>query len=220
MELTEAIIRIMEAFLVSCFIGIDREKTKRPAGLRTHVIVALGACLVTIAPLMYATEGISMDVTRLAAQVISGIGFLGAGTILRYRENVIGLTTAASLWASACLGVAAGLGAHAITILTGLLIITVLKVVPYIERRFFNKNTEFHIIISMKKDQNDLMAISQIMKEKNINIKSVNIELDENERKVYKFNLIAKDVFKKDEFMLELYKIDLLSLQEYEDFDN
>jgi len=213
----EMMVRILEAFLLSAIIGIDREKTGRPAGLKTHVIVALGACLVTIAPNYIKAN---VDITRMPGQVLSGIGFLGAGTILRYGENVVGLTTAASLWTSACLGIAAGLGAHSVAIITCLIIVTSLKLIPYLERKFLNKKTDFYIRLSLEKAKSDLVTISNIMKEKSINIKSAHVELDEKGNKIYKFYLSAKDIDTKINFLTELYKLDLVTVVEEEDVEN
>ena len=113
--------RLLCAMLVGLVIGTEREYTHRPAGMRTHILVALGACAVMITGQLIFTEyrayGASPDPARLAAQVITGVGFLGAGTILREGINVKGLTTAASLWSVACLGIAAGGGYYAVALI-------------------------------------------------------------------------------------------------------
>ena len=99
------------AALFSGIIGFEREHSHRPAGFRTHVLVAVSSALVMLTS-VYITEsrGLDADVTRMSAQVLSGIGFLGAGTILREGFSVKGLTTAASLWAVSCIGIAVGSG--------------------------------------------------------------------------------------------------------------
>ena len=106
--------RFLCAMIVGVVIGTEREYTHRPAGMRTHILVALGACAVMVTGQLifaeYKPYGGAPDPARLAAQVITGVGFLGAGTILREGANVKGLTTAASLWSVACLGIAAGGG--------------------------------------------------------------------------------------------------------------
>lgn len=118
--------RLLCAMLVGMVIGTEREYTHRPAGMRTHILVALGACAVMITGqlifVQYRVYGGTSDPARLSAQVITGVGFLGAGTILREGTNVKGLTTAASLWAVACLGIAAGAGYY-IVALTGMVFI-------------------------------------------------------------------------------------------------
>ena len=124
--LGEICLRLFCAMLVGMVIGTEREYTNRPAGMRTHILVALGACAVMITGQMIFTQyralGGSPDPSRLSAQVITGVGFLGAGTILREGANVKGLTTAASLWAVACLGIAAGGGYYSVA-LTGMIFI-------------------------------------------------------------------------------------------------
>lgn len=108
----EALIRILIALVCGGIIGYERESKNRPAGLRTHMLVCIGASLVMVVS-QFLFEKYSPGVTdpaRLGAQVISGIGFLGAGTIIRDRFNVTGLTTAATLWVVACIGLAIGSG--------------------------------------------------------------------------------------------------------------
>ena len=118
--LGEICLRLLCAMIVGMVIGTEREYTNRPAGMRTHILVALGAASVMITGqmifLQYSALGATPDPSRLSAQVITGVGFLGACTILREGTNVKGLTTAASLWAVACLGIAAGAGYYAIAL--------------------------------------------------------------------------------------------------------
>lgn len=105
-------LRLVLAAVCGGIIGLDRGKKRRPAGFRTHVLVCVGSALAMLTNQYVVTIlGIGEDTTRLGAQVISGIGFLGAGTILvTGKQQVKGLTTAAGLWASACMGLAAGIG--------------------------------------------------------------------------------------------------------------
>ncbi len=114
-------LRLLCAMLVGMIIGIEREYTHRPAGMRTHILVSLGACAVMITGQLifaqYREYGSNADPARLAAQVIAGVGFLGAGTIMREGVNVKGLTTAASVWCVACLGIAAGGGYYAVALI-------------------------------------------------------------------------------------------------------
>lgn len=107
----DAIVKLGLATLLSGIIGYEREHSHRPAGFRTHILVSVGSALVMLTSVYIAKEqGLTTDVTRMSAQVLSGIGFLGAGTILREGFSVKGLTTAASLWAVACIGIAVGSG--------------------------------------------------------------------------------------------------------------
>ena len=116
----DVFLRMLCSMAVGMVIGTEREYSNRPAGMRTHILVALGACAVMLTGQMifaqYHSYGAAPDPARLAAQVITGVGFLGAGTIMREGPTVRGLTTAASLWAVACLGVAAGGGYYSIAL--------------------------------------------------------------------------------------------------------
>ncbi len=101
------------AVLLSGIIGFEREHSHRPAGFRTHILVAVGSALIMLTSVYIAEKykgQMNVDITRMSGQVVSGIGFLGAGTILREGFSVKGLTTAASLWAVSCIGIAIGAG--------------------------------------------------------------------------------------------------------------
>ena len=116
LSVEELVLRILVAAVLGGLVGLERELSDQPAGLRTHILVVLGACLFALVGaygLESFTSGeatIRSDPTRIAAQVVSGIGFLGAGAILRDGLNIRGLTTAAALWVTAAIGVAVGLG--------------------------------------------------------------------------------------------------------------
>ena len=118
--------------MLGAVIGLERELHRQPAGFRTHSLVAVGSALFTIIS-AYGFAGPSVDPTRIAAQIVSGIGFIGAGTILQHRGNVRGLTTAASLWSVAAIGMAAGAGMLAIATIGTFLILVVLSVLDRIE---------------------------------------------------------------------------------------
>ena len=105
---------------------------RQPAGFRTHALVSLGAALFTIIS-AYGFAGSSVDPTRIAAQIVSGIGFLGAGTILHHRGSIRGLTTAASLWSAAAVGMAAGAGLLVMATVGTVLIVVVLALLEGIE---------------------------------------------------------------------------------------
>lgn len=131
--------RLFCALLVGLVIGTEREYTHRPAGMRTHILVALGACAVMITGQLIFTQyrpyGSTADPARLAAQVITGVGFLGAGTILREGINVKGLTTAASLWSVACLGIAAGGGYYSVALIGMVFIFITLTLFEQIQNK-------------------------------------------------------------------------------------
>ncbi|MFN8565542.1 MAG: MgtC/SapB family protein [Anaerolineae bacterium] len=119
----------MLAALLGGIIGLDRERKQRDAGLRTHILVGTGACLFTVLSMLAFPGG---DPGRVASQILPGIGFLGAGTVLKYGRNIHGLTTTASVWITAAVGMAVGAGAWFLAICGTLLIWFVLAIL----RRF------------------------------------------------------------------------------------
>lgn len=141
----EIFLRLLCAMAVGTIIGTEREYSNRPAGMRTHILVALGACSVMITSQMifqqYNVYGATPDPARLPAQVITGVGFLGAGTILREGTNVKGLTTAASLWAVACLGIAAGGGYYAVAALGTVFLFVTLTIFEILQNRLVGPET-------------------------------------------------------------------------------
>ncbi len=136
---TEAqmIVRLLLTLLLSGLIGLERQAHRRDAGLRTHILVALGSCLIMLTSLyvfdIYKSQ-VSLDPARIAAGVVTGIGFLGAGTIIRESDGVRGLTTAASLWVAAGLGLAVGVGFCKIAVYTTILVLIVLHFLRFIEK--------------------------------------------------------------------------------------
>lgn len=139
----EIFLRLLCAMALGTIIGTEREYSNQPAGMRTHILVALGACAVMITSqkifFQYHAFGATPDPARLPAQVITGVGFLGAGTILREGTNVKGLTTAASLWAVACLGVAAGGGYYAVTIIGTAFLFVTLTIFETLQNRLVGR---------------------------------------------------------------------------------
>ena len=122
------LVRLLIAVLLGSLVGYERERQGKPAGLRTHAMVALGAALFTVVSI-YGFEQ-SADTSRVAAMIVSGIGFLGAGAILHERGGVQGLTTAASLWVTAAIGMAVGVGMMLMSLATAALVFVVLRFAP------------------------------------------------------------------------------------------
>ena len=123
--------RLIIAFLLGAIIGLERERRERPAGLRTHILVSTASALLMM--LSQTVAGESFDPGRIAAGVVTGIGFLGAGTIIRYGSSIKGLTTAASLLAAAAVGLAVGMGWYLAGVLTTILIFITLVVIRALE---------------------------------------------------------------------------------------
>ena len=149
MEYSEILLRFGAAIVVSTAIGWERESAGRPAGLRTHVLVGFSACLVMLCGSYLNALNGSIDPTRMAAQVVSGIGFLGAGTIMHEGATIKGLTTAATLWAVGCIGIAAGAGFYVGALVAGVVALISLIGFEKIERKRGNKS-EQHITVSLE----------------------------------------------------------------------
>jgi putative Mg2+ transporter-C (MgtC) family protein len=129
----ELTVRLVVALLLGGAIGWERELGRMPAGFRTHALVSLGSAIFTVIS-AHAFTGPGSDPTRIAAQVVSGIGFLGGGAILHYGGTVRGLTTAASLWSVAAVGMAAGAGLYVVAVIGSVLVIIGLEVFQRLER--------------------------------------------------------------------------------------
>ena len=135
----ELIIRLLVSVLLGGIIGFERERSHKPAGLRTHIFVCMGACLFTIASFYLLPTDIigSFDATRIAAGVVAGISFIGAGSIIALRGDVKGLTTAASLWVIAAIGLIIGLGNYILPIITTVIAYIILRL-DRVEKKWRN----------------------------------------------------------------------------------
>ena len=133
----EVIIKLILAVIVGGFTGYEREKSNQFAGFRTHILVAIGSCITSIIALELFTKYSSistMDPARLPAQVLSGIGFLGAGAILKNSNGIRGLTTAAGIWTTACIGIAIGYGQYVAGIVAWLLVMATLYILKNFDK--------------------------------------------------------------------------------------
>ena len=139
----EAMLRLLLAVGIGLAIGLDREYKNKPAGTRTHLLVCIGAALIAIMEnyivarvvalnAANGSTGIAVNVGRVSAQVVSGIGFLGAGTIFSTHKKIAGLTTAASLWATGCLGLVAGFGCYWLAIAGFVAVMLTLMVIQHV----------------------------------------------------------------------------------------
>lgn len=174
--------RILAAVILGGIIGIERGMKNRPAGLRTYMLVCIGSCIVMlINQYVYQVYGTG-DPVRLGAQVISGIGFLGAGTIVVTPHNQIkGLTTAAGLWAAACEGLALGLGLYEVAIAGGVAIYVVLSVLQRVDLYFRNKTSVLDAYIELDR-QVAFGTFTKKVRELDVeisNVQFVHMEMDE-----------------------------------------
>ena len=117
----ELVVQFLLAVILGGIIGIEREKAHKPAGIRTHMLVALGACLFTASSIVF-----GVDTGRIAAGIVTGIGFIGAGTIIGSKGNIKGITTAASLWTTSAVGLMIGMGEYFAGIVATLLVLFIL----------------------------------------------------------------------------------------------
>lgn len=140
------LLRLIVALLIGGAIGLEREFKGKPAGMRTNMLICIGSCLVMIISIEIARSSMHpADPGRIAAQVVTGVGFLGAGTIMRSRHHVVGLTTAATIWALSAIGLAIGAGYLALSVLAAALITGTLVIIGLVEDRLDTKRS-FHAI--------------------------------------------------------------------------
>ncbi len=167
--MTNIAIRMLVAMLLGAIIGINRGVRRKGAGMKTHTIVCLGSALVSLTGQFMSVEFPGeADMSRMAAQVISGVGFLGVGTILVSRDHQIrGLTTAASLWTCACIGLAVGCGFVEGGALASLLVLFALQGLPAIDN-YFTRHSKFFGVCLEIDNTNTISAFLDKMKEENI----------------------------------------------------
>lgn len=171
-------LRLLSAVVLGALIGLERERLERAAGLRTHTLVALGAALVTIVSAFGFTDAITssrtvvLDPSRIAAQVVSGIGFLGAGVIILRRRTIRGLTTAASVWATAAVGLACGGALYwAAGLSTALLLFVQLALRP-LEQRLFARRSPVTLSIRCDERSESILAVERLLREAGIPLRS------------------------------------------------
>ena len=170
----EVLLRLAVAVVLGGVIGIERTGTRHDAGLRTHILVCLGAAGITLLSEVLLMDGYTTDVSRLGAQVISGIGFLGAGCILVNGNKVKGLTTAAGLWTTACVGLATGMGYFFVSVtMTVFMLVAMLALRPLADRlkkKGVYKERELKITV---KNRHSMRTVTECIVENECNIISL-----------------------------------------------
>lgn len=170
----EITVRIALACLAGGVVGYERESANRPAGFRTHILVCVGSALVMMTGEFISRNfGGSLDPARLGAQVVSGIGFLGAGTILRAGFNVRGLTTAASLWTVSCIGLACGIGFYGGACIATATVCATLVYLKRFEHKLWLRNTHKTILVKTCDVQAALSRIGEIFVKYGIETKDI-----------------------------------------------
>lgn len=160
--LLELSIRLVGAGLIGAAIGYERELRAKEAGVRTHVLVALGSALFMVVSQYGFPADVKFDAARIAAQVVTGIGFLGGGLILK-RDHVSGLTTAAGLWVTSVIGLGMGGGMYALSVLCAVLVLVVMEYLNFYTVRYGDK--EVHIVISSAREKALMDAIMDMKAE-------------------------------------------------------
>lgn len=224
LSIEEIILRLFMAILIGGMIGYERGHSNRPAGFRTHILVCLGAAIVSMTQdqlriniFNFAVQNpetsqvLKTDLGRIGAQVVSGIGFLGAGTIMRDKGVIGGLTTAASIWATGCLGLGIGWGFYYIAIPAGVAIMIVLVTLKTVERFLIENKHIIKISIQFKQGlrySDCLLETYEILRNMNIRIK--NLKKDSDENKII-YTLIMSKQMEVLDVMNEMSKSDHIS---------
>ena len=181
--LTEFILRLLAATAMGAVIGLEREYHAKEAGVRTHLLVALGSCLFMILSIygfdfMLGYDNVSFDPSRIAAQVVTGIGFIGAGTIIFQKQVVRGLTTAAGLWVTAAIGLACGNGMYWIALITTAIVLTSLGLInvylPYLSQKE-------HTVTFLVEDYNVLTEVMENLHKEKITVLNYELHKDAEE---------------------------------------
>ena len=195
-NLTGAIAKLVLSMLLGATIGIERRRKGQIAGMRTFALISMGATLAMLISIYIPQEYMGLkngDPGRIAAQVVSGVGFLGAGAIIQMKGSVRGLTTAAGIWMAACLGLSVGAGMYLVSIIATLLIIFILVNIERIELRH-NFLWESKIIrVKVHGILEDIQAVRDILKDNDIHISDEFMKYDyDNELTIVNFMVRSK----------------------------
>lgn len=200
MSYGEIIVRLLVSVLIGGLIGYEREYKQRPAGLRTHVLVCVGAAVVSMIQISigqlvisqvsidpYLREIFKIDYGRLGAQVITGVGFLGAGTIIHLKGSVKGLTTAATIWSVACIGLAVGLGFYFLSMASALIIFFTLIIFKKLEGKLIYKKKSVKLHIEFSNGIVGNKELCKFFEKESIDILDVSMVMEKNENKNFEF---------------------------------
>lgn len=182
--LAEALLRLAIAFVLSAIIGLERERHDRPAGLRTHVLVCVGSCLLMLVSIAVAGDRVGADPGRIAAGVVTGMGFLGAGTIIRYGSTVRGLTTAASLWVTSAIGLAAGIGWYVGAVIVTAGVYLTLTAVRAFEGRLAPWHGFVRLMVAFRADDVDVGAVTAELTKLGVDLRMIELGRPTEEERV------------------------------------
>lgn len=170
----EVLLKIVLAVIFGGVVGWQRESRYRPAGLRTHILVCVGSAVYTLASMSF---GGTADPSRIASQVATGMGFLGAGTIMRHGNMVSGLTTAASLWAVAAIGICAGIGGKSLWVgaIATVVVLATLTLMRSFELRVIARRCDAQIVFSMRDARSHIPEIQKALDAEGVSIESLRV---------------------------------------------
>jgi len=182
----EIFLRLFASALLGSMIGLERERLDRDAGLRTHMLVSVGSTVIMLVSAfgfgdVLGQPNVVLDPARVAAQVVSGIGFLGAGTIILRKEVVRGLTTAASLWAVASIGLSVGGGLYLAAVAATFVVLIILVGVKPIERRLFRNRRPRLVFLRVNRPEISLLTIESAIVETGLQLRNIQIEPGESD---------------------------------------
>ena len=180
------------ALIFGGLIGFQREKAERPAGLRTHALVCLGSTVFTLISYLGFSSLYDVDPSRIAAGIVTGIGFIGAGVIFRQGPLVRGVTTAASIWVVASVGMALGTKLYYLAALATIIGFLTLSILKYIEDKVI-KLPNYLVRITTSENFTDINKIISLLKKMSVSVKSKKYELAENNKRIFTINLFSKD---------------------------
>lgn len=177
----DLLVELVTGTLLGGLIGLEREWSGKPAGLRTNILICVGAALVTDLSISISTAAVGhsqADASRLAAQIVSGIGFLGAGTIIQSKGSVSGLTSAATLWVVAAIGIAVGSGHLVEAVGTGVLVLLVLFPLGVVEQHLAGRRQSRVLLIEVQRPTPDLDAILAQARDCGLKVRTEEIQVE------------------------------------------
>lgn len=196
----EIVLKILLAAMLGGIIGLERELSHKEAGLRTNILIAVGSALITVLSFRIAAKAAGSDPARLAAQIVSGIGFLGAGAIIQARFAVHGLTTAATIWTVAAIGIAVGSGFYLLAFLVTLLVVFVLTVFKLLLDLIEKQKRNYVYLITTEERASLLVDLRRLLTELSIRYSSARLNRRDGS---YEFEIIFATSENKNRDFLE-----------------
>jgi len=196
----DIILKILLASMLGGIIGLERELAHKEAGLRTNILIAIGSTLITILSFKIAAMTKTADPARLTAQIVSGIGFLGAGAFIQARFAVHGLTTAATIWTVAAIGIAVGSGFYLVAFLVAVFVVIVLTVFKFLLAYLEKQKQNYVYLITTEEKAALLVDIRQVLTELNIRYSSARLSHRE---RCYEFEIVFNTSENKNRDFLE-----------------